>query len=44
MNEEQLRQIVDFLKEYDFVLFDEAEKKVRLNKMTREFLTETTSA
>jgi hypothetical protein len=44
VDEEQLRQIIDFLREYDFIVFDKAKKKVRLNKMTQEFLTQTTSA
>jgi predicted transcriptional regulator len=44
VDEEQLRQIMDFLKEYDFIVWDKAEKKVKLNKMAQEFLTQTTSA
>jgi uncharacterized protein YutD len=44
VDEEQLRRIMDFLREYDFIVFDKAEKKVRLNKMAREFLTQTTNA
>jgi uncharacterized protein YutD len=44
VDEEQLRRIMDFLEEYDFVVSDKARKKVRLNKTTREFLTQTTSA
>jgi len=44
VDEEQLRQIMDFLKEYDFVTWDKAKKKVKLNKMAQKFFTQTTSA
>jgi hypothetical protein len=44
VDEEQLRRITDFLKEYNFIVFDKAKKKVRLNKMAQEFLDQTASA
>jgi DNA-binding IclR family transcriptional regulator len=44
VHEDQLRQIMDFLKEYDFIVWDKTEKKVKLNRMAREFLAQTTSA
>jgi pyruvate-formate lyase-activating enzyme len=44
VDEEQLRQIIDFLAEYDFIVLDKAKKRVRLNKIAQEFLTQTTSA
>ena len=41
---EQIQQIIEFLKEYDFVVLDETEKKIRLNKLAQKFLTQTTTA
>lgn len=39
IDEAQLQPIMDFLNEYSFIVCDEAGKKVRLNKLTQEFLT-----
>jgi DNA-binding IclR family transcriptional regulator len=44
MDEEQVLRIVEFLKEYDFVMTDEAKNKIKLNKMTQRFLAQTTTA
>jgi predicted transcriptional regulator len=41
---EQMQQIIEFLKEYDFVVLDETEKKIRLNKLAQKFLTQTATA
>lgn len=39
LSRSQVQQIVGFLKQYEFVMFDEAKKKVRLEEATKEFLT-----
>jgi DNA-binding IclR family transcriptional regulator len=39
LSRSQVRQIMGFLKQYEFVTFDEAKKKVRLEEATKEFLT-----
>jgi DNA-binding IclR family transcriptional regulator len=39
LSRSQVQQIVGFLKQYEFVRFDEAKKKVRLEEATKEFLT-----
>ncbi len=44
VDREQIQQIIEFLKEYDFVVLDETEKKIRLNKLAQKFLTQTTTA
>jgi DNA-binding IclR family transcriptional regulator len=44
VDEEQIKQIIDFLKEYDFIAWDEREKRVRLKKMAQQFLAQKTSA
>ena len=44
VDREQIQQIVEFLKEYDFVILDETEKKIRLNKLAQKFLTQTATA
>ncbi|MGA9387523.1 MAG: hypothetical protein WBV70_01715 [Candidatus Bathyarchaeia archaeon] len=40
----QLQRITDFLKEYDFIVKDEAENRIKLNKIVQEFLAETATA
>jgi hypothetical protein len=44
MDEEQIRQIMDFLSEYDFLVRDEAGNRVRLQKVAQEFLAQTTTS
>lgn len=44
VDREQIQQIIEFLKEYDFVVLDETEKKIRLNKLAQKFLTQTATA
>ena len=39
LDESQIRQIADFLKEYEFITIDEAKKGIKLEKSVREFLT-----
>jgi hypothetical protein len=39
LDESQIRQIADFLKEYEFITVDEAKKEMKLEKSVREFLT-----
>lgn len=38
-NEDQTRRITEFLKEYEFIILDEEEKKVRLDEEAKRFLT-----
>lgn len=38
LNRNQVRQIAEFLKQYEFITFDEAKKKVRLEEAAKEFL------
>ncbi len=37
----QIQKIITFLKEYNFVAIDEANKKIRINKNVLKFLTQT---
>jgi hypothetical protein len=39
LDENQIRQIADFLKEYEFITIDETKKEIKLGKSVREFLT-----
>jgi len=41
LSESQSRYITEFLKEYEFVIFDEEKKKVKLNREAKKFLTKT---
>ncbi len=41
---DKIRTTLEFLKEYDFVVFDGNGKRVKLEHRAREFLTETTTA
>jgi DNA-binding IclR family transcriptional regulator len=36
----QVKQVVDFLREYDFVTVDEANRKIRINEEARSFLSQ----
>jgi DNA-binding IclR family transcriptional regulator len=36
----QVKKVVDFLKEYDFVTVDDAERKIRINEEVRDFLSQ----
>lgn len=38
LNRNQVRQVAEFLKQYEFITFDEAKKKVRLEEAAKEFL------
>lgn len=44
MDEEQIRQITDFLNEYDFLVMDEAGNRVRLEKTAQQFLAQATTS
>lgn len=44
IDEKPLQQIMNFLNEYDFIVKDEAGKRVKLNKMIQEFLAQATTA
>jgi uncharacterized protein YutD len=44
VDDAQLQRITDFLKEYDFIVKDEAENRIKLNKIVHEFLAETATA
>jgi len=39
LDENQIRQLADFLREYEFITIDEAKKEIKLGKSVREFLT-----
>jgi hypothetical protein len=39
LDENQIRQIANFLKEYEFITVDEAKKEMKLGKSVKEFLT-----
>lgn len=40
--EYQIQQIITFLKEYDLIIVDERENKVKIKKFVQRFLTQTT--
>jgi transcription initiation factor IIE alpha subunit len=40
----QVKRIIDFLKEYDFISIDEAKEKIKINKMAQRFLTQEATA
>jgi uncharacterized protein YutD len=44
VDDAQLQRITDFLKEYDFIVKDEAENRIKLDKIVHEFLAETATA
>jgi uncharacterized protein YutD len=44
VDDAQLQRITDFLKEYDFIVKDEAENRIKLNKIVHKFLVETATA
>jgi hypothetical protein len=35
---DQIHRVIEFLKEYDFITIDDAQRRVRLDKVAREFL------
>jgi len=41
LNENQLQQIIAFLKEYSFIVIDEMKKRIKLEENARKFLTQT---
>jgi DNA-binding IclR family transcriptional regulator len=44
LDEITLREIIAFLKEYNFVTANDAKDKIRVNNDYKEFLTETTTS
>jgi uncharacterized protein YutD len=44
IDDAQLQRITDFLKKYDFIVKDEAENRIKLDKIVQEFLAETATA
>ena len=36
----QVKQVIDFLREYDFVTVDDASRKIRISKEVRDFLSQ----
>jgi len=44
VDKDRIQQTVEFLKEYNFIVVDEDETKVKLNEMARKFLTQTATA
>lgn len=44
ITKEQTRQILQFLKEYNFITTDKTEEKIRLNKTVQKFLTQTATS
>jgi hypothetical protein len=44
LNEDQIHQIMTFLSEYNFIIMNQAEKKVKLEETIRRFLTQTTTS
>jgi len=44
MDKNQIQRITEFLKEYNFIAVDEAKKKVKLDEIVQEFLTQTATS
>jgi len=44
LNTNQVKQVVKFLKEYNFIAVNEAKKKVKLNQTIRNFLIQTATS
>jgi len=44
LNENQIQQLIDFLKEYNFITIDEAKKKIKLDETVQKFLAETSTS
>jgi hypothetical protein len=42
LNEDKIQQIITFLSEYNFIIIDQTEKKVKLAEAIRKFLTQNT--
>jgi uncharacterized protein YutD len=41
---DQFQRITDFLKEYDFIITDEAKNRIKLNKMAQKLLRQEATA
>jgi len=44
MDKNQIQPIIEFLEEYNFIVMDEAKKKIKLDKTVQKFLTHTTTS
>lgn len=44
VDKDQIYRITDFLEKYSFIVADDMEKKVRLDKIVRKFWTKTTTS
>ena len=44
LNENQMQQIIGFLKEYNFIIIDEKDKEIKLEETARRFLTQKTTS
>ena len=44
MDNNQIQSIMEFLKAYNFIVMDEAKKKMKLDKTVQKFLTHTTTS
>jgi len=44
VNENQIQQIIAFLSEYNFIIANQAEKKVKLEEAIQKFLTQTATS
>jgi biotin operon repressor len=42
LSETQIDEVIAFLREYDFVVFDKKNKRIRLEEMVQRFLTHAT--
>ena len=40
LTNDQVKQVVDFLREYDFVTVDDASRKIRISEEVRDFLSQ----
>jgi hypothetical protein len=41
LNKKQVQQTVAFLKEYNFIMIDEVEKKIKIEEIVRKFINQT---
>ena len=44
LDKESFLKILDFLKEYNFIVLDEAESKIKLEESVRKFLVQTATS
>ncbi len=44
MDKNQIQPMIEFLKAYNFIVMDEAKKKIKLDKTVQKFLTHATTS